>query len=98
MASYLLGQSIVLEATFTGADDVTPADPDTVTLVVESPSGQLTTYQYGQPGMTNPDVGLYRVVLQSDEVGHWRYSWSGQTDDVRPTAEQSFWVHAGTVG
>ena len=64
-----------LSATFTVASVAT--DPTAISLKVQDPSGNETTYTYALAQVTKDGTGLYHYDLTIDETGYWYYRWEG---------------------
>lgn len=74
-----------------------PTDPDTVSLVVTTPSQSSTTYTYAAAEITKSSTGVYTKNVQCSEAGEWTFEWtgSGTVDDV----EAGTWtVYDSTLG
>lgn len=90
MSNYAYGQTARLEATFRDEDD-NVADPTTVTLWVENPSGTETSYTYAGATVSKESTGVYYKNFRWDAEGTWRYRWIGtgavqqETPDVTVT-------------
>lgn len=63
--------------TNTFAVDGEPTDPDTVTLTVTSPSGDVATYTYADTELGRDSAGAYRRDVACTEPGAWVYMWVG---------------------
>lgn len=76
MASYTIGQGVVVTAAFTVG--VTPTDPTTLTLSIEDADGDVTIYTYGVGGtIVRDSAGVFHATLSPAEIGTWRYRWVG---------------------
>lgn len=73
MAAYDVGDSAVLTATFTVSG--TNTDPTTVTLYVNDPSGNVSSYTYAGGTITKTATGIYTKTITLDEAGTWPYLW-----------------------
>ena len=91
MNSPIIGQTVVLQATFKDIAGVL-VDPSSVTLTIEDPSGDETT-----PVPTNPSVGVYQHPLDLDEVGDWDYRWEGDTTEGTAVCEGRVCVVSSSV-
>jgi len=80
---YPLNSSPTVSASFTNLVGA-PADPSTVTLVVTKPDA--TTVTYTGAGLTNSAVGAWSKQITVDQLGTWRYDFTGSGAVV---AEQS---------
>lgn len=85
---YDLGSAVLLTATFTGQDGVTPADPTTVTLRVKDPNGVETT-----PTATKMSTGVYEYTFTPLVAGVWFYRFEG-AGVVTAVMESNFVVAA----
>ena len=74
---YDIGELVRIAGTFTDINGDL-ADPSTVTLEVEGPTGQVITYDYqGSPEeVTRTAVGVYHVDVDVIAAGDWHYRWS----------------------
>ena len=84
MAVYDVGDSSVLTATFTVSG--TNTDPTTVTLYVNDPSGNVSTYTYSGATITKSATGIYTKTIDLDEAGTWLYRW--ETTGTAKAAEE----------
>jgi hypothetical protein len=89
--TYDKGDLVRLTATFTVSDVNT--DPTAVTLKIQDPSGNETTYTYALGQITKTATGQYRYDLTIDETGYWYYRWEG-TGAVVASAEAHLLVRA----
>ncbi len=71
--AYVTGDTVQLTCTFT-VDGGSPTAPDTQSLKVKDPSGNVDA-SYG--GFTKPSTGVYSKNLTLDEAGVWHYRWEG---------------------
>lgn len=62
------------------------ADPTAVELVLETPSGDQTTYTYEDDEVTRHSEGAYYVDVSIEEAGTHAYRWSA-TGAVAAAAE-----------
>lgn len=81
MSNPIVGQTVILQATFTNiaGDNV---DPSSVDLTVEDPDGNVTT-----PATTNPSVGVYQHQLDLTTAGDWDYRFEGTTAEGTAVCE-----------
>lgn len=64
-----------LTATFTDSNG-NATDPDTVTFLTYSPSGETSTYVYGTDSeVQKASTGNYTADIVPDEAGRWRFRW-----------------------
>ena len=72
------GQIVRISGVFEDSAGI-DADPTTVTLKVQDPSGNEDTYVYGgSPDVIfKSSVGNYYADITADEVGDWFYRWIG---------------------
>lgn len=80
---YVVGQPVVLDATFTVVDVLT--DPTTVTLLVTDPAGTATTYTYAGATITRTSVGTFTKTVTASTAGTWSFVWTstGAAADVQ---------------
>jgi hypothetical protein len=74
MNTYQIDTQVELKTTFTGLDGVTPIDPTTVTLYVQTPDGAVTSYT----DVTRLEVGVYVRDVITTQFGPWIYKWRGE--------------------
>src|SRR5690606_6842841 len=76
------GQLVTLKCTFTVNGVKT--DPDTITLSVKAPSGDVTTLTLADEEITRIQQGEYAGFVTVDEVGRWKFRFvsSGGCDAV----------------
>ncbi len=91
-----LGAAATIAGSWT--DGVDPADPDTLSLVIDDPAGNLTTLAWplapAPEVIDHPATGSFQYVFTPDQVGIWRYRWSA-TGAVTPVvADGSFEVES----
>lgn len=89
MGIYNKGQSVRLMVAFTDAAGAA-ANPTTVTCKVEKPNGTETTYT--TPTITNPETGIYQLIVVPDQMGGWRFRWEGTTGTAVAVDEDQFQV------
>lgn len=95
---YQLDSAVLLSVQFTNADDGSPADPTTTTLMVKDPTGTETTYTFGvDPGVVQDSVGAYHMELTASISGVWIYKWRGIGSVVQTTPDTYFRVEASEV-
>lgn len=94
-SKYFVGAAVSLSASFTNSD-VTPSDPDTVTLNLRSPNCQSFTYVYGtDANVTRQSAGNYAAIVTPNCAGRWFTRWEGTDPDGNVIAiEGSFNVQA----
>jgi uncharacterized protein YfaS (alpha-2-macroglobulin family) len=74
MNKYQIGDDVRCQATFTNSDTNVPIDPTVVRFQVRPPSGAITTYTYNSdPQLTRVSTGVYRVVVDANQIGIWHY-------------------------
>jgi hypothetical protein len=79
MVSIVLGNPAPIAVSFT--DDGEPADPDEVRLFVLAPSGASVEYVLGEDAIiVHNDTGEFSAELEPDEVGVWRWRFTGTGD------------------
>jgi len=91
MSNPIIGQSVILQATFKDTDGVL-VDPSSVTLTIEDPDGTVTT-----PAPTNQSTGVYQHSLDLDLAGDWDYRWEGDTTEGAAVCEGRICVIASSV-
>jgi hypothetical protein len=91
MDSYPAGNLITLKTTFIDQVTLLPADPTTVKLRVQDPSG--TEVDYSILTMTHPLIGTYQQEITPTLPGIWKYRWEG-TGAVISASESRFEVRA----
>lgn len=92
--AYLIGDTVVLGATFSDADGVA-TDPDTVTARVLKPDGTIDEYEYESPSdIVRDATGVYHLRIVATQSGVWCQRWIG-TGAVAPVQERQFTVDAG---
>jgi hypothetical protein len=74
-----------------------PADPFTVSLFVEDPSGNVT--QIAPNLITRTGTGLYSSLFMPTGPGQWVYKWrgSGPTSVQATTPDMPFFVKASEL-
>lgn len=95
--TYDIGDTVVLEATFTATDDGDEADPTAVALTVWRPDGTLDEIDAGD--ISNPAVGNYRhdyALADGYPPGTVWYRWVG-TGAVAGAEEGKFVVQRRRV-
>jgi hypothetical protein len=96
MNEYTLGQSVKLQTAFLD-EESSPINPITVRCTVRSPDGEKITYV--APDVTNPELGLFRLILQADLAGLWVYRWEGDSPDfdLYQRKENTFYVNHSSL-
>jgi hypothetical protein len=75
--SYFLGNAITVSAIFEDSTQ-TLVDPTTVELVVQDPTGTMTTYVYlTDMGLIKDSSGKYHFIITANIAGVWIYNWLG---------------------
>jgi hypothetical protein len=79
MSKVLVGTTILVWATFRHLG--TPTDPDTVTLYIHKPDGNIDTETSGFTDLEGearvPGSGIYGFPLPLDQVDNWVWIWKG---------------------
>jgi len=86
---YDINDKVKLEITFT--QNSVAADPTAVTLKVQDPSGNETSYTYALGQITKAATGNYYKEISVDEAGEWYYRFEG-TGGVVAAGENMFYV------
>lgn len=73
------GEVIRARVTYRNPDNLTELlDPATVSVTVRTPSGTLTTYDYGQDAeLSKVSTGVYQISIALTEVGTYKWKWVG---------------------
>lgn len=75
--SYFIGEKVRVSVSFTNSDDAL-TDPDTVTLNIRNPDGDLQQVLYSPGDIVRVGTGLYRYdIAPADVGGYWHYRWEG---------------------
>jgi hypothetical protein len=90
---YLIGNAILLEATFTDELEV-PVAPTTVTLRIKNPDEAITVLSAAD--LTNPSTGVYEYSLLLNISGVWTYRFEG-TGNMNVTFEESVIVKPSDI-
>lgn len=78
--------------------DTTPTDPTTVTLVITSPGGAVTTFNWPSPStVTRNGTGDFAKDVACSEHGEWQYIWTG-TGTVQDADAGSWTVYEADIG
>ena len=93
--SYEIDTSIQLNGVFENVALGVPADPTTITLYVQDPTG--ATDVIGAPAITRSDVGLYSYAFVPSVSGIWVYKWQGVGTVVATTPDTMFIVNSSFV-
>jgi len=72
---YDINDRVRVAATFSAGGVNT--DPATITLKVQDPSRNDTTYTYALVTVTRSAAGEYYKEITVDEAGYWYYRWEG---------------------
>lgn len=71
--TFTVGDLVVCSASFVD-DDGEAIDPSEVGFKVKDPSGNVTSYVYGDDiELVNDGTGEYHVDVNADEAGTWNY-------------------------
>lgn len=93
---YEVDTLIQLNVTFYNTQLNLPADPTTVALFVEDPSGNVT--QIPSNLITRTGVGTYYSDFMPSGPGEWTYKWQGSGTSVLATSpDTSFFVRASAL-
>lgn len=93
--SYEIDTSVQLSGLFENVALGVPADPTTVTLYVQDPTG--ATAVIGTPAITRSDVGSYSYTFTPAVSGIWVYKWQGVGTVVATTPDAMFIVNPSFV-
>lgn len=76
------GTIIRAKVTYTDPDTGVVIDPNEVSVIVRSPDGALTTYEYGTDAqLVRTGVGLYYVLITLAAVGTYKWKWTGTASE-----------------
>lgn len=75
----------------------TPADPTTINLFLQDPSGNVTEYTYPTTGMSRSSEGAYAYSFTPSGPGVWAYKWQGTGAVVATSFDRSFMVLASAL-
>lgn len=79
---------------FTNSITEAALDPDTVSVSVRNPSGDVTTYVYGtDPEVVKDGVGEYHINIDANEAGRWHVRFFS-TGNGQAAEERMFVVRA----
>lgn len=87
---YQIDTEVQLLGTFANATTGAPADPTTVTLYLEDPSGTVTT----PTSIIKVSVGNYAYAFTPSGPGWWTYKWQGVGAVVATSKDTKFFVKA----
>lgn len=91
MSTYDKGDLVRLSGSFTDENGVAQ-DPSVVVCQYKDPSGNTTTYTYGEDDeLVRDSAGNYHVDVDADEIGVWSYRFYS-TGSGQAAAEQQFSV------
>jgi hypothetical protein len=103
--TYQQGQLVEVGVTFTEADGTTKIDPDEVYLLVRTPNGALSTYEYGVDAIVvRSGVGDYFGRIDANEPSvpdsenpddNWSYEWKSTGDGQ--AAKTGFFGVSGSI-
>jgi hypothetical protein len=92
--TYQIDTLVQLSTTFTAADGVTPIDPDTALLFIQTPAGIVSEYTAtSTPPVVRESTGSYQLQILVDQPGPWIYKWQG-TGDVEITSPDVYFMVA----
>lgn len=95
MNVYQVDTVLQIDVTFYDVASNIPADPTTVALFVEDPSGNVTEVPTGQ--ITRSGVGAYSVMFLPPAVGQWKYKWQGTGSVAATSPDKRFFVQASDL-
>ena len=75
---YCLGSVLILEATFEDTVTDEPIDPDTVSVEIRDPLGEVAVIT--APTVTNPEPGVYRLNYEPLQPGRYYFRWLSTGD------------------
>lgn len=87
MNTYYLGETVILDATFTRADN-TPYEAEAVEVTVIRGDGTLLD---PAPVATTTSTGKYEATVVADQVGHWEYRFLA-VGDITTAKNGRFYV------
>lgn len=94
--TYDVGDLVRVTGTFTDSSG-NAQDPTAVYCAFKDPSGNVTTYQYGQDAaLEKSSTGVYYVDIDVDEAGVWYYRWYA-TGTGQAAGESTFSVREQEV-
>jgi len=77
MPTFDIGDGVRFKVTFRDLD-LALADPTTITVVIEDPSGNQEALEFGVDGdVIKASTGIFYVDRTMDESGLWRHRWDG---------------------
>lgn len=88
-----VGEPTTLEFRF--AKDGALADPTSVSVVITSPAGVVTTITSPDPELLNPEVGVWTYDLTPDAAGAWAYR--GEGDGAVKVTEPDRYLLVGDI-
>jgi hypothetical protein len=91
----VLGATLPLTVSFYN-DAGQLADPTTVTLVIQRPSGADLTYTLAAAEITRTGVGQYEKAITFDQVENWALRWVA-TGAVQAVVERRVYVAPSLV-
>lgn len=94
MNIYQIDTAIQLNGSFINATNGAPIDPTVVTLVIEDPSGTLTTIT---SSIVRTGIGAYYYIFTPSGPGKWTYKWQGTGAAVATSRDTSFIVKASDL-
>ena len=79
---YLVGNSAVITVNITVGNVLT--DPTELQITIENPDKTIiTTYVYGvTTDIIKVSTGIYKIIIDLEEVGIWRYRWSSNSPNT----------------
>ena len=93
--TYELGDLIQVQSAFVIFGTTTPVDPSGVTLIVEDPDGNKTTYTIGQ--LLHLSVGVFALQFVVSVSGPWIYKFVGSGSVQVSTPDGYFTVNQSAV-
>lgn len=81
VTTYQSGDSVTVYRTF--ASGGVALDPSEVSVEIEDPAGNISTYTFGVDSeVVNDEVGSYSCAVVVNESGWWRYRWVSGGDYI----------------
>lgn len=89
--SFPIGDTVLITSTVYDTAGAL-SDPISIEAIVKAPSGTTSS-----PTVAPVSTGIYQILVETDEVGIWRYRVTAEGNDTDAVGESQFCVVASSI-
>jgi hypothetical protein len=97
MSQYEIDTTIELQGIFTNALTGVYADPTSITLYIQDPTGTQTTQAWPGPNIIRDSLGHFHYIITPAISGNWIYKWRGIGAAQATSPDTIFTVNASAL-